>query len=418
METINSQTTVETRQVVKEVPQVEIRQQKDTSLKYFIIGIGNAGSQVAAVVNDIDKPEVRCFLINSSEKDLDDNVVNKDIPAFIIGNHRGAGRDRGTAKEFLKDSLATLFVTNEFIVPLNESDIIFVIASTAGGTGSGCGPMLVNRIQRMYPDKTVIFYGILPKHSESPQAQMNTLECLKEVTNTKFPMTYMLADLHTYENETSDIAYKKINNYIVETLKVLFGDYMNKSPYGMIDENDLLTIISETGYMAVYHIPNLNQTDIEHRTTQSILIDEISHGSAAHIQADKHVMKMGVIINTPSSAEDPSKNSNFEELEAYTGVPLDVFVNYAISIGSRGSMSLIMSGCSKPMDRITECTRIADKARALFENEDTDEVKDELEMLDFMSARNNSNITSKTRGKTYKNTSFNVTDFSDDSDIF
>ena len=81
-------------------------------------------------------------------------------------------------------------------------------------------------------------------------------------------------------------------------------------------------------------------------------------------------------------------------------------------------MSLIMSGCSKPMDRITECTRIADKARALFENEDTDEVKDELEMLDFMSARNNSNITSKTRGKTYKNTSFNVTDFSDDSDIF
>ena len=119
--------------------------------------------------------------------------------------------------------------------------------------------------------------------------------------------------------------------------------------------------------MAVYHIRNLTQTYIEDKSTQSLLIREISRGSAVHIQGDKHVMKMGIIIDTPSRAEDPSKNSNFEELENYTGVPLDAFVNYSISDGSRGDMALIMSGCSKPMDRIAECTRVADKARALFE---------------------------------------------------
>ena len=410
MDTINSQTTVEKRSV-NNAPHASLVREQMTALSYFVIGIGNAGSQVtaAAIREGFDG-----FLINSSEKDLNDSIVDSNIPAFIIGNHRGAGRDRSTAKEFLKDDLRNLFSNGDFITRIEHSDIIFVVASTAGGTGSGCAPLLVNRIQRMYPNKTVIFYGIMPKYSESPQAQMNTLECLKEVTNTKFPMTYMLADLHAYENETSDVAYKKIIEYIVDTLNVLSGKYMKESPYGMIDENDLLTIINETGYMAVYHIRNLTQTDIEDKSTQSLLIREISRGSAVHIQGDKHVMKMGIIIDTPSRAEDPSKNSNFEELENYTGVPLDAFVNYSISDGSRGDMALIMSGCSKPMDRIAECTRVADKARALFENTNDEDVDSELEMLDFMSNRKTSNITAKTRGKTGKNTSFDVGNFDDD----
>ena len=105
---------------------------------------------------------------------------------------------------------------------------------------------------------------------------------------------------------------------------------------------------------------------------------------------------------------------NFEELENYTGVPLDAFVNYSISDGSRGDMALIMSGCSKPMDRIAECTRVADKARALFENTNDEDVDSELEMLDFMSNRKTSNITAKTRGKTGKNISFDVGNFDDD----
>lgn len=413
MDTINSQTTVEKRSV-NDAPHVSLVREQMTALSYFVIGIGNAGSQVtaAAIREGFDG-----FLINSSEKDLNDSIVDSNIPAFIIGNHRGAGRDRSTAKEFLKDDLRNLFSNGDFITRIEHSDIIFVVASTAGGTGSGCAPLLVNRIQRMYPNKTVIFYGIMPKYSESPQAQMNTLECLKEVTNTKFPMTYMLADLHAYENETSDVAYKKIIEYIVDTLNVLSGKYMKESPYGMIDENDLLTIINETGYMAVYHIRNMTQTDIEDKSTQSLLIREISRGSAVHIQGDKHVMKMGIIIDTPSRAEDPSKNSNFEELENYTGVPLDAFVNYSISDGSRGDMALIMSGCSKPMDRIAECTRIADKARALFESTNDEDVDSELEMLDFMSNRKTNNITAKTRGKTGKNTSFDVGNF-DDGGIF
>ena len=102
-------------------------------------------------------------------------------------------------------------------------------------------------------------------------------------------------------------------------------------------------------------------------------------------------MKMGVIIDAPAGINDESKNANFQELEAYTGVPLDVFMNYSISETGRGDISLIMSGCSAPMDRLTMCTEIAEKARAQFEDSATTTVSDEIEVLDFMTNRKKNN---------------------------
>ena len=360
----------------------------DSTLKYMVIGVGNAGSQVAVQAMKYGFPSI---VINSSDKDLDKNVITNQINALMIGGRRGAGRNRDTAKEFLKQDLQNIFSTEGFIHPVQEADVIFVTASTAGGTGSGCAPLLVNRLQTMFPQKIVIFYGILPKLSEAPQAQFNTLECMKEVTNKKKPMTYMLADLAAFESDSAEVAYEKVCKYIADTMCVLRGDMMHQSPYGMIDENDLLTIIAETGYMAVYSIHNVTQTALEKDTSQRLLIRQIQDSPTVRIQMDKHVMKMGVIIDAPAGINDESKNANFQELEAYTGVPLDVFMNYSISETGRGDISLIMSGCSAPMDRLTMCTEIAEKARAQFEDSATTTVSDEIEVLDFMTDRKKNN---------------------------
>ena len=270
----------------------------ESTLKYMVIGVGNAGSQVAVQAMKFGFPVI---VINSSDKDLGKNVITNKIPALIIGGRRGAGRNRDTAKQFLKDDLQKIFSTEGFIHTVQESDVIFVVASTAGGTGSGCAPLLVNRLQKMFPQKIIIFYGILPKNSEAPQAQFNTLECLKEVTNKKSPMTYMLADLSAYENDAAEVAYEKICNYIANTMCVLRGDTMHESPYGMIDENDLVTIIGEPGYMAVYTISSVTQTELEKSTSQRLLIRQIQESPTCRIHMDKKVMKMGIIIDAPSS---------------------------------------------------------------------------------------------------------------------
>ncbi len=354
---------------------------ENVKLRMSVIGVGNAGCQACV---KLVKDGHNVFVINSSQKDLDDRIVDKAIPSYIIGNCRGAGRNRDTAKIFLKTELEKLFSTEAFSKMIQDSDIIVVVASTAGGTGSGCGPLLVNRIQTMFPNKTAIFFGVLPKFSESAQAQFNALECMKEVSNDKYPMPYMIADLHAYENDPSDVAYDKIATYITDCLNVIRGDYMVESPFGMIDENDLLTIINENGYMVINHIQGIQQKDLEQHTVQSMLIEQIKKGTAARFQKDKVVRKAGIIINTPEQADDPCKAGNYEELEEYIGYPLDVFTNYSICDKPKGNAALIMAGMSKPIDRLSECSQIAEKAAAVLKSRDTGSISDEMESIGFL----------------------------------
>lgn len=354
---------------------------ENVKLKLSVVGIGNGGCQVCS---HLAKNGHRVFCINSSQKDLDESILAKNIPSYLIGDKRGAGRNRDTAKEFMKIELNKLFSNSVFTNLTDDADIIVVIASMGGGTGSGTGPLLVNRIQAMYPNKAVIFFGILPKHSESAQAQFNALDCMKEVSNEKYPMTYMLADLSNFEDCASDEAYQKIAAYALDCMNVLRGDYNSESPYGMIDENDMLTILAETGYMMINRVSNISQKELDKRSIQSMMIDKISHGEAARFQKDRIVRKIGVIINTPSSANDPSRNGDFSELQEYTGYPLDTFVNYAVCDAPKGDAAVIMTGMSKPIDRMTECKDIALKAEAAFNSRNTGSIEDEMRDLAFI----------------------------------
>ena len=65
-----------------------------------IIGIGNAGGQVAslALSENID-----VTVMNSSENDL--STIPDNVLKFPLGDLRGAGKNRGEAKKFLKESI-------------------------------------------------------------------------------------------------------------------------------------------------------------------------------------------------------------------------------------------------------------------------------------------------------------------------
>ena len=96
-------------------------------------------------------------------------------------------------------------------------------------------------------------------------------------------------------------------------------------------------------------------------------------------------------MNTPDQTNDPCKSGNFSELEGYTGRPLATFLNYTVENAQRADFSVIMSGMSKPINRISECTEIAKECEAL-NNTDTASVSDELADLSAIkSTRNDAN---------------------------
>ena len=73
-------------------------------LKTGIIGIGNAGNQVAAL--GLSTKDIPALAINASEKDLDTIQIKMD--AIIFGDSAGSGKDRSIAKGFVKNNIKDL----------------------------------------------------------------------------------------------------------------------------------------------------------------------------------------------------------------------------------------------------------------------------------------------------------------------
>lgn len=329
-------------------------------LKVFCIGNGNAGSQFvdAAYKAGFDK----VFCINSSSRDMDNDVLNANIPCFLVGaDGRGAGMNRDAAKDLFKMNYRHLFENAKFTQYCEESDVIVVGTSCSGGTGSGVSPIVVKAIKQMYPNKIVMFYGILPRLTGSDVELSNAMACVNEIeelNKSGLGIPYMLADLNYYEGISNEVAFVKVVDKMVTDVKVIAGDFLNYSKYRMIDENDMKVVTSPAGYMSIYKIDNITQQMVDKESIQSMLIKQIKHSPAVEIARDGLVDQMAFIYNIPEDMGDSAKSGDYAEINNYVGRPLGIFENYAIVRGGTAQVILIVSGQSYPIGKMTTINEI------------------------------------------------------------
>ena len=337
-----------------EIEKVNEMLETRAALHISLIGIGNAGNQL---LNEAIKHNIEVFAINSSHADLNNSVVDKSIKSFIVGDEaRGAGKNRALALSYLKANGKEL-MTNvpAFTSMCERSDVIIVASSTAGGTGSGISPAFISLLKHYYPSKIIMYCGILPRLTDV-KAQENSIRCLSEIDKQKVP--YILADLEYYAGIPNDIAYRDIQLYIIDCINSIRGKYLNKSSYGMIDENDMRTVISEPGYLSIYNLNKVSQNQLDKESMQQMMIKQIKHSPAVEIMRDGIVHQMAAIINMPENMSDSSKASDYNELIGYIGRPLTIFENYAITQGATGQMVIILSGQTTPFNRISKMNEI------------------------------------------------------------
>lgn len=320
-------------------------------LKVGVIGVGNGGGQAAMAAA---RHGHRVFVINTSDKDLDDQVLAKEIKGHRVGDGRGSGKSRENAVALLtqngNEEILEIFNNPNFKTVVEPCDIVVVLFSTGGGTGSGIGPVIADMVHKAYKHKVVIPYGILPKNSESVVAQANTIACVDEMVDVG--TSYMLADLDYYANESQEEAFRHIGEYIAETLNVLRGDYLGLSANGMADERDVLTVISEPGYMTIHFCNGLTEPQLANKTLQGYLIDKIKSSPACRTQRDKMVQYNLIITNCSSAISDPLKVGDYTELNGYVGEPKATYSNYSVD-DARFDVQVIAvtSGLTVPIDR-------------------------------------------------------------------
>lgn len=336
------------------------------ALHCSLIGVGNAGNQLlnVAFANGID-----VFAINTSAQDMHSALISEQIKSFIIGNEgRGAGKNRKTALEFFKyNGKELLTQVPSFTSMIDHSDVIFVAGSTGGGTGSAICPVLIRYLKQFYPNKIVIYIGILPKKTSAYKEQLNSMNCLAEIIDSDIKIPYILADLDYYSDLPNDVAYTEVQKYLIDCIDVIRGKYINKSPYGMMDENDMRTVISEPGYLSIYNLSNVSQNQLDQKSMQSMMIDLIKNSPAAEITRNGLVKQMGAIINVPDDMKDASRTSNYDELQSYIGKPFALFENYAIlPMATTGQMIIILAGQTMPMNRIGDISTAVNDAEKVY----------------------------------------------------
>lgn len=314
-----------------------------------VIGWGNTGGQIAALVKE--RLNIPAMVLNTSEADI--SSIKTDVVKVVFGDGNGSGKNRSEAKEFLKGSLNLILGGETIQKFVKGMQIVFVISSTGGGTGSGTAPVFTAIMQEASASTYFIPIGVLPSISESKSAQENTLEYLKEIYSMD-GLTYMLYDNEKYSHLPSHECLMAVNEEVVADIEVIRGAYNKSTPYESMDPADAMTLITTTGRLAVARVTNISERDLDDTTIGKKVITAFKRGAHADLQRDKKVARLGVISNlseTVNAMHDPHIT---EVQETFIGTPDEDFPHVYVNSEDvePNNVYVIASGLSMIDDRI------------------------------------------------------------------
>lgn len=345
-------------------------------LKIGVVGLGNAGSQVAALAHE--KLGVEVLVINSSEKDL--QTIPSNIPNLLIGDTKGAGKERAAAQKFLKESIMGIIKDKEASKIFNQ-EVLFIVSSTGGGTGSGTSILLSNIVEEVYPNTKIIIVGILPTLKEALSTQLNSIAYMQELYQTLDGATYMLYDNDKLSKLPSTTMMQKINESIVNDIDVIRGTYQMPTRYSSIDEKDMGNIISTHGRIAIASLTDIKEKDIDEVSLEELLIQQFKTNAHCELQRDKIVHRTGVISNL-SDRLNEKFDSHIPTVQEFIGAPVEEFEHIVVNEDRHlnNNIFLIAAGLTQVNDRIR---KINDRIEEINELQKQREEESELNSVDF-----------------------------------
>lgn len=313
-----------------------------------IIGVGNAGGQIAALANKVHLLDA--MAINSSENDL--ATLPDSVSKVLIGNSQGSGKERSKAKEFLKARILEILKSQEFKVFMDK-DIVFVVSSCGGGTGSGIAPVLADLLRKQFPTVSIVLIGILPTLKEKAFTQANAAEYLDELYNALTDASYMLYDNHTMSELPDYQLLPAINDAVVSDIGVLTGKYQLPTRFKSIDENDMKGIVSKPGRIVIGGAYDVKDKILEDNSVDTLLVQALKKSAHAEIERDKKAKAMGVITNLSQKIYDKYGN-DLPLVEDYMGKADIDFSHVVVNEESvlTNNAIVIFSGLSPINDRV------------------------------------------------------------------
>jgi hypothetical protein len=309
------------------------------------IGVGQAGGNIVQLFEQKGYP---VMYINTSQEDL--NTLKDSKYVYHITGGEGANKDRDKAKQLVIDDYDNIAAMVDKVM---DCEILFIVFSSGGGTGSGTGPMLIDLM--LDENRKVGAVTILPTDEESVKTKYNSYECFRELLSLD-----KMASMFILDNSRAD------KFYINERFVNMFDNYMHipkmySSMKGNIDDAEIKEMLLTHGMGCVYSSDNTNIAG---------LTKSICDGIYAPIEGDK--------VKYIALAADDSISS-FEGLHKAIGVSYDEFRTY-----TDGDCVLMLAGMNYPLSRLDEIHSDVLSGKDIIINNTTinrQELKDDFDFL-------------------------------------
>lgn len=310
---------------------------------FGFIGIGQCGGNIVSL---FEESGYKTFYINTSLEDLS---TLKTDSYYHITEANGSNHDRSKALCYIKSHYQNII--DEIKLRFEKQEIIYLVFSAGGGTGSGISPLLLDMLLS-YKDKTFGAVIVLPGMNELVNVQINAYNCMVQLSNIKEIGSVFVLDNMKNNRETINNEFYKSFNSVINLPK-----YINKK--GNIDIAEVKELLSIRGISVISTSNSSDSTSIIKSLEQSCF----------SYQKDKN------LIYAALSFKD---EINLGSLIDYIGKPYDMFINYNIE-----QTVCCLSGMSFPKDRIEVIKNIIDNQRneiaSAIENSKNNSIDNKLE---------------------------------------
>lgn len=260
-----------------------------------LIGIGAAGNKaaIAAIENRvIDKSNT--LLINSTMKDIPHDYDGEKY--CFNGAYGGCGKERKIAKKhILADLKSGSLNLNKFLeigVEGKQAELVVIVSSTEGGTGSGSAPVLAKWIKGVLHIEAVRCFSFVG-FADDVRGLRNTVEYFEELED-----MYAIesVDNQKYMDDAGDDkikAEKLANEDFCVKLSVLMGNMIRESEHN----------IDQTDHLKVCKTPNFSIVEYKEfgklknkKDFRDMLEDMIDNSKSIDINTPSQV-RLAVIVN-------------------------------------------------------------------------------------------------------------------------
>lgn len=286
------------------------------------------------------------MLINSTLKDIP--IDYKGLKIEYDGSYGGCGKERNIAFDLAMKNLKNGTIPlKEFLQldnPEKKAELVVIVTSTEGGTGSGSSVVIGKYIQQVLGIQ-VHMVGFAGFQSDV-RGLKNTVEWFQELED---EFTVECIENSKFLNECRGNKLKAeiaANVEFGKKLGILMGNPIRDSAHN-IDKTDLLKVSTEKGFM---FIESSNFEKIKNREQfEKVVIDMIDNTKSLDI-SNITSRKIAVIININENATDYISYDDI--LNERYGNPYEMFLHIQHEADMPEFIAIIVSGVKMPVEEI------------------------------------------------------------------